>query len=85
MRYAVCCLGILFALIAFKGFICVALAADVDELLKQINKELRQAERNMFSGKRKAATADNTEKRPGITGARQSKWVKWTHKWKGGM
>ena len=52
-----CYAGVLMALFAFQGFRSEAYAADVKELLKQVNKELRQANRDMFGGKSEKAIA----------------------------
>lgn len=49
-RYAVCFAGLLSALFVFQGLVSLAHAADVKALLNQVNKELRQVQRDMFGG-----------------------------------
>jgi len=56
-RCAVFCAGLLVALLAFQGVFFEARAVDAKDLLKQVNKELRQAERDMFGGKAEKAIA----------------------------
>ncbi len=57
IRSALFCAAVLASLVFLQGFISLGHAADVKELLKQINSELRQAERNMFGGKSEQAVA----------------------------
>ena len=56
-RCAVFCVGLLAALVAFQGGFFPVHAVDVKDLLKQVNKDLRQAERDMFGGKAEKAVA----------------------------
>jgi hypothetical protein len=56
-RFAVCCTGLLLALWAIPGLISAPHAADAKALLNQVNKELRQAQRDMFGGKTEKAVA----------------------------
>lgn len=57
IRSAFFCAAVLASLVLFHGFVSMGHAADVKELLKQINSELRQAERDMFGGKSEQAIA----------------------------
>jgi len=56
-RYVVVCVGILLAMILLQGIATPVDAADVKGLLKEVNKELRQAQRDMFGGKTEKAIA----------------------------
>ena len=57
MRSAVICLGLLFTVFVLPGLISTVRAADAKDLLNMINKELRQANRDMFGGKMEKAVA----------------------------
>ena len=57
IRRALVCAGFLVALIALPGLVATAHAVDVKGLLKDVNKELRQAQRDMFGGKAEKAVA----------------------------
>jgi hypothetical protein len=57
MLSALSCAGILLTMIVFQGHVSTIHAADVKELLRQVNKELRQANRDMFGGKTEKAVA----------------------------
>ncbi len=57
MRHATRWMVFLVTLFLLKGFVPVVHAADVKAMLKQINKELRQANKDMFGGKTEKAVA----------------------------
>lgn len=52
-----CCVGALLAWIALSGPVPAVRAADVKDLLKTVNQELRTAQRDMFGGKTEKAVA----------------------------
>ncbi|MDZ7696112.1 MAG: hypothetical protein U5R49_04010 [Deltaproteobacteria bacterium] len=56
-RRVICFATVLMALCVFQGLIAAVDAADIKNMLKQVNKELRQANRDMFSGKSEKAIA----------------------------
>jgi len=57
IRWAVFSAGIVFTVILFQGLAMPVHAVDVKDLLKEVNKELRQAQQDMFSGKTDKAVA----------------------------
>ena len=71
-RYAVCFAGLLSALFVFQGLVSLAHAADVKALLNQVNKELRQVQRDMFGGKTEKAVASLEKIREKLLQARQA-------------
>lgn len=71
-RYAICFAGLLSALFVFQGLVFLAHAADVKALLNQVNKELRQVQRDMFGGKTEKAVASLEKIREKLLQAREA-------------